>query len=207
MVNVHMLIPRTDNSATKTIVVSTLVLAALGAVFFLNQVHELERNPIEEELEALFVFMPNYAFAEESTDYDSEVAIAQKKYSDEIIRAKAVFQQILEIKNVSHEERIQAREVYIQALLDAKTDYDKTLSEIKVKHDENSDPKTYYSNIKHIRDVYHKAISKVKITYKQALSETTNENKILDAQKTFNKAILDAQAVYEKALTQLEENN
>ena len=61
MASVHELTPSIGNSATRTIIIGVMVVV-LNAVFLLNQVIKLDRNPIEEELEILSTFISGIVF-------------------------------------------------------------------------------------------------------------------------------------------------
>jgi hypothetical protein len=196
MASVHELIPSIGNNATRIAVVSTLALVVLSAVFILNQVPKLDRNPIEEALEELLIFMPSNAFAEEPTDYESKKARAQDVYNDAIIRAKAIYQQITDDKNADDEEKARANQVFTQALLDAKAEYEKTLAEIKTE--------TTYTTVKEARDAYHQIVLDAKTAYEKAIAEAIDDEEISTATQDFNKTVLDAREAYEKVRAELE---
>ncbi len=76
MASVHELTPSIGNSATRTIIIGVMVVV-LNAVFLLNQVIKLDRNPIEEELEILSTFISGIVFPERSfkdTIFDAQIA-------------------------------------------------------------------------------------------------------------------------------------
>jgi len=58
-----------------------------------------------------------------------------------IIKAEAAFQKVLEKENISSEEITRAEQVNVQALLEAKNDFDKAVSEINTKYSECLIPK------------------------------------------------------------------
>jgi len=77
MASVHELTPSIGNSATRTIIISVMVVVVFNAVFLLNQVIKLDRNPIEEELEILSTFISGIVFPEQSfkdTIFDAQIA-------------------------------------------------------------------------------------------------------------------------------------
>ena len=197
MASVHELVPSIGNSATRIAIVGVMVAVVFSAVFLLNQVSKLDRNPIEEALEELLIFMPNSAFAQETIDSESKKAIAQDTYNNAIIEANAVYRQILENENADSEEKERAKQVFTQALLDAKAEYEKTLAEIEAT--------STYTNVKEARDAYHKTVLDAREAYEKAISEAVDDEEISIAKQTFNKTVLDARAAYEKAKTELEE--
>ncbi len=212
------------NVASRVAIVCALAAVLISAAFLAYQVTKLDVNTIEtktlstideisgtaqttldERWREFVDIMPSDTFAEETSDYDKEIVEAQEVYNNAIIRAKAIYDQILSDENATSEERAIAKQVYTQSLLDAKEAHDKTITEIKTKYNVESNSETTYNTLEEAREDYFKAIADAKIAYEKALDEATNDEEVSAAKQAFNKAILDAQAAYEKAKGALEE--
>ena len=216
-------VPGTGNAVARIVIAGALAAVLISAAFLAYQVTKLDVNTIQtktlstideisgtaqttldEWWKEFLDIMPSDAFAEEATDYDKEIVEAQEVYHNAIIRAKAIYFQILTDENADSEERARANLVYTQSLLDAKEAYDNAIAEIKAKYNVESTAETDYNTLEEAREDYLKAIAEAKIAYEKALDEATNDEEISAAKQAFNKAILDARAAYEKAKAALE---
>lgn len=147
--------------------------------------------------------------AEEQEDYLSALEQAKEIYNNAIIRARAVYEQVIADENVDMTTKDNASTSYVQAIENANTNYENTIDELTEQYDESKtvitmlDKEGYKTAIEQANLKYRNALALEKQIFEKLISEAQGDKDEEDRiEQEYDENIAEIKQTYNTAINQ-----